>query len=66
MQIKMLMKYDAPNELPRAEAVLRTLFCLSQNARGAIVFGFLASELADKPYIDYTLFFLKKFVFNDV
>ena len=28
----------------------------SQNARGAIVFGFLASKLADKPYIEYNTF----------
>jgi len=26
---------------------------LSRRTRGAIYFGFLASELADKPYIDY-------------
>ena len=43
------------------EAVLRTAFA-SQIARGAIVFGALASELADAPYIDYTIFT----VFNEL
>ena len=28
---------------------------LSQSTRGAIYFGLLASELADKPYIDYRI-----------
>ena len=31
------------------------MLCFPQSARGAICFGFLASELADKPYIDYNI-----------
>ena len=42
-----------PCELASFEAVLRTVFCLRQNARGAIFAASLTNEFVDSALLDY-------------